>query len=225
MEQSVCALISWRRRPSVVFRAVSAYWKKIKCLPDRGPNPAAGFISWAQQERRLGSVPRNQVSLTGLMACCYMPVLVCPTVCGSCFPSHTSSLTVVFSVVFLILLINSVKWMKAGFIRDFFLRMRNLAPKLPSYVLWYQIPVETVQMFPFCWTCVELVQTHLASALKKRFWSCSKCESWHNAGTSLRSIRFRNSVMFLKKWKTIFLITFHVVRLIASHNSMKEKKI
>lgn len=35
--------------------------------------PAAGFISSTQQERWFSFVPLKQVSLTGFMACCYMP--------------------------------------------------------------------------------------------------------------------------------------------------------
>lgn len=36
-------------------------------------HPAAGFISFAQQDRRFAFVPLRQVSLTGFVACCYMP--------------------------------------------------------------------------------------------------------------------------------------------------------
>lgn len=36
-------------------------------------HPAAGFISSTQQERWFSFVPLKQVSLTGFMACCYMP--------------------------------------------------------------------------------------------------------------------------------------------------------
>lgn len=38
------------------------------------PHPAAGFISWAQRERRLGFVLQMQVSVTGFTACCCVPV-------------------------------------------------------------------------------------------------------------------------------------------------------
>lgn len=82
------AWLSWRRGESVVFQAVQSCWKKIRCQRSLSPHPEAGFISWAQQERRLGFVPQKQVSLTGFTACCYMPSPICATVCESLL-SHT----------------------------------------------------------------------------------------------------------------------------------------
>lgn len=70
-----------RRGASMVFQAVQACWKKIRCPPVTPPE--AGFISWAQQEWQLGFAPQKPVSLTGFTACCYMPLRICATVCES----------------------------------------------------------------------------------------------------------------------------------------------
>lgn len=96
-------------RESAASRAVSGMLKEDKVAARRRspspPAPIAGFISWAQQERRLGFVPQKPVSLTGFTACCYMPLPTCATVCESflshtlsvCVSSHTVSLTPLFS--------------------------------------------------------------------------------------------------------------------------------
>lgn len=71
------------------------------------PHPEAGFISWAQQDRRLGFVPQKQVSLTGFTACCYMPSPICATVCES-FLSHTLYLWLPVPIQFLSLLFSLI---------------------------------------------------------------------------------------------------------------------
>lgn len=80
------AWLSWKERGQrgVSGRSGMLRGDKVPARsPDGGachPHPEAGFISWTQQERRLGFVPQKPVSLTGFTACCYMPLPICATV-------------------------------------------------------------------------------------------------------------------------------------------------
>lgn len=141
-------------RESAASRAVSGMLKEDKVAAQRRspspPAPIAGFISWAQQERRLGFVPQKPVSLTGFTACCYMPLPTCATVCESflshtlsvCVSSHTVSLTAVFSLLLFIYIFwfrqQRVKERKAGLS---FLRRSSF---------WVQTEIWQLRFSQFC---------------------------------------------------------------------------